>query len=454
MVQPHALMLAIAVCIVAFLVCFITARRALWAGLAAAMGVGYLYGIIRANIESPVAQFVFDAALAGLLLSALMQNLRLAQRFRLRRLMPWVICLMGWPTMLLLVPSQHPLIQIVGWRGNVLFVPFILLGAMLEAADMRALARCVALMNVAVFVVALAETILGVPYFYPNNAVDQIIYNSRDVYFGGVGHFRIPGTFTNSAAYASNMVASLPLLLGALSFERGRSRAHYLILAAIGASGVAVFLSASRSEAIVLIVMVLVFTFSRPVGRFPRLAWLGMIATVAVLVAVTPRLQRFFTLSQSSVISERVQVSVNYSFLELVTEYPLGNGLGGGGTSIPYFLEPLLKNRVTIENEYARIAAEQGIPGLILWLAFIVWLLTRPRPRRFDPWHVGRWLARLFCAISFAAAPLGTGLLNAVPQTALLLMFAGWIAAPEAGAGRRAAALAERQGAVLTPRQV
>ena len=93
---------------------------------------------------------------------------------------------------------------------------------MLEAADMRALARWIAVMNIAVFVVALAETLIGVPSFYPYNAVDDIIYKSTDVYFGGMGHFRIPGTFTNSAAYASNMVASMPLLLGALSFERGR----------------------------------------------------------------------------------------------------------------------------------------------------------------------------------------------------------------------------------------
>jgi O-antigen ligase len=117
-------------------------------------------------------------------------------------------------------------------------------------------------------------------------------------------------------------------------------------------------------------------------------------------------------------------------------------------------LEPLLKDPVTIENEYARIAAEQGIPGLILWVAFIVWLLTRPRPRRFDPWHVGRWLARLFCAISFAAAPIGTGLLNAVPQTAMLLMFAGWIASPQTGPVPRIAAEAGRRRSILTPRQV
>ena len=111
-------MLAIAICIGAFVLCFAATRHALWTGIAASMGVGYLYGIIRANVDSPVAQFVYDAALAGLFLATLTIHLRAAQRFRLRRLMPWVLCLIGWPTMLLLVPSQNPLIQLVGYPAT------------------------------------------------------------------------------------------------------------------------------------------------------------------------------------------------------------------------------------------------------------------------------------------------------------------------------------------------
>lgn len=446
-------MTAIAILAAAFLVCFAATRRALWAGIAASMAVGYLYGIVRANIPSPVAQFVYDAALAGLFLAALTLHPRASQRLRVRRLMPWTICLIGWPTLLLLVPSQHPLIQLVGYRGNVLFVPFILFGAMVEAADMRALARCIAVMNLVVFALALAEVVIGVPHFYPNNAVDAIIYKSTDVYFGGVGHFRIPGSFTHAAAYASNMVGSMPLLLGALSFEPRRGWARYLMYGAIAVSALAVFLTASRSGAVILIVMVLAVTFSGRIRNVSRLGWIVVVLGIAGVVAVTPRLQRFFTLSQTDVITERVHISVNDSFLKLAVEYPLGNGLGGGGTSIPYFLQPLLKDPVLIENEYARILAEQGIPGLLLWFGFIAWVFTRPAPRRHDPWYVGRWLARLFCAISFAAAPLGTGLLNAIPQTATLLMLTGWIAAPQVRVVRRPAVPASRGGGVLAARR-
>lgn len=421
-------MTGVAVCLVAFVACFAATRYAFWAGVAASMGVGYFYGIIRANIPNPVAQFVYDAALAGLFLGALTKRLRPPQRARLRRLMPWVICLIGWPTMLLLVPSQHPLIQLVGWRGNVLFVPFILIGGLLDTNAMRRLAKSFALLNGIVLTFAIMEIFVGVTRFYPFNAVDAIIYKSTDVYFNDASHFRIPATFTHSAAYATCMVASMPLLLGALSFEPARSRGRYLLLAACAASAVGVFLAASRSEAVVLILMVVFITLTTSGQRFPRAAWFALVVGVAALVAFTPRMQRFFTLAQGGVIGQRIESSVNSSVVNLIEEYPLGNGLGGGGTSIPYFLEPLVHDPVEIENEYGRIELEQGIPGLLLWVAFIIWVFARSAPRRDDPWYTGLWLARLFCAISFATAPLGTGLLNAIPQSALVLMFAGWIA--------------------------
>jgi hypothetical protein len=52
-----------------------------------------------------------------------------------------------------------------------------------------------------------------------------------------------------------------------------------------------------------------------------------------------------------------------------------------------------LRNPVAVENEYARIMLEQGLPGLALWLAFIFWTLTRQRPLTTDPWYLGEWLA-------------------------------------------------------------
>ncbi len=123
---------------------------------------------------------------------------------------------------------------------------------------------------------------------------------------------------------------------------------------------------------------------------------------------------------------------MNEGFLEQAENYPLGNGLGGGGTSIPYFLQDRLVNPLVIENEYARIMTELGIPGLGIWLVFIFWVFTRAAPRRSDPWFIGRRLAYVTSLMFLGLGVIGLGLLTWVPGTAMLLFLIGWIAVPNA----------------------
>jgi hypothetical protein len=194
-------------------------------------------------------------------------------------------------------------------------------------------------------------------------------------------------------------------------------------------------------------------TFWRRLRNVPWGGWLALLLGLAWLVYSVPRLQRFVELKDTGYVGTRIVYSVNGTFLQLMKDYPLGNGLGGGGTSMPYFLQGQLWNPVGLENEYARIMLEQGVPGLALWLAFIVWLLTRAVPRPSEPWYVGRWLARFLCAIFFATAPMGLGMLTAIPQTASLLVLCGWIASPQVvpvrrRAGQQAGDLIERSEAV------
>ena len=143
------------------------------------------------------------------------------------------------------------------------------------------------------------------------------------------------------------------------------------------------------------------------------------------------RLQRFTELQNTQMVSERIVGSVNMNFFEAAATYPFGNGLGGGGTSIPYFLQNRIEKPVLIENEYARILLEQGLVGLALWVAFIIWVLIRPQPPRTDPWFVGRRLAWVTCAAYFATGLIGTGLLTSIPHTCLLLLDVGWVGAQQ-----------------------
>ena len=99
-----------------------------------------------------------------------------------------------------------------------------------------------------------------------------------------------------------------------------------------------------------------------------RFRWLILLALLAYSVGGDERLQRFRSLQDPEFIAQRFGGSVNMSFFELVRKYPLGNGLGGGGTSVPYFLQDRIRNVVVMENEYARILLELGIPGLLIML--------------------------------------------------------------------------------------
>ena len=121
---------------------------------------------------------------------------------------------------------------------------------------------------------------------------------------------------------------------------------------------------------------------------------------------------------------------MNVSFLELIRSYPLGNGLGGGGTSVPYFLQDRIRNVVVMENEYARILLELGIPGLLMWLLFIGWVFTRGEIKKSDMFYFGRRLAFVAVACTFATGLIGTGLFTSVPSTAIVLLLTGWIVVP------------------------
>src|SRR5262249_32614257 len=248
----------------------------------------------------------------------------------------------------------------------------------------------------------------GVQHFYAAvNPVNLTIFRSNDIVYGGEGHYRIPATFVSSAAYATSMVASLVLLIGGLVQEDRSSRWRYPLVGAIAFAAIGVFLSGSRSAIVPLFIIGTLAVLPRGTRGLPPGAWMGVAVVVAVLVAVTPRMQRFVSLENTDYVAQRIHGSINQDFISLAIEYPIGNGLGGGGTSLPYFLQDRLTNPVVLENEYARIMAEQGIPGLLLWLAFIIWLAMRPASPHSNPWYKGKLLARLFCLISFATAPLG-----------------------------------------------
>jgi len=412
-------------CAAAFLGCLLAGNRSLKHGLVTLIGIGYVYGILRANFPDVWTYLMFDAGVVGLYASQLWRPLPLEQRRKVQDLRIWMIALMAWPTLLFIVfPSNTPLVELVGLRANIFLLPFLLFGARLSSDDLADMALVLGVFNLAVVAVGVVEFFVGIEQFYPINEVTEIIYKSKDLV--GRTAYRIPATFSSAHAFAGTLVMTLPLLVGAWS-QPHRQRWHGPLLAAsIGVSLMGIFMAAARTHMITAAILVVVVTFTGRLGGKQWLRWAVAIAVVGYLIAGDERFQRFTTLQDTAFLAERWGGSVNEGFFGFVGQYPMGNGLAGGGTSVPYFLRGNWKTGPLMENEYARIVLEQGLPGLALWLLFIAWVLVRSPGRMRDSWMLGRRLAWLTFASAFFSGLLGMGMFTSVPQTVVMLMTMGW----------------------------
>jgi len=420
---------AIILCILAFGTCYWAGKRSLGRGLVALLVFGYFYGILRANILATFSHFIFDAGLVGLYLSPTWRSKIAAEHKRSRAAKVWVAILVLWPLLLLAMPFQPLLVSLVGLRGNVFFIPLLLLGSRLRQKDLLELSAGVAILDLIAVGFAAAEYVLGVPRFYPQNVVTLIIYASIDA---GPGFFRIPAIFTSAHAFGATMVATIPYLMGL--WTSGEKPWHRVVaLASMGAAMVGVLMSATRVNFVFGCVMVTIFVFTAKVQRKHRILFLFIIGIMAATALTNVRFQRFKSLGDTESVSERLAGSVNRNFWEILEDYPMGNGLGGGGTSIPYFLQGEVRNPIGMENEYARILSEQGVIGLLIWLAFVGWLVGRfPIAFARGPDATCRRIVWCLCLFSFGTAWIGTGLLTSIPATLFLMLGSGWTTVPPA----------------------
>jgi hypothetical protein len=298
-------------------------------------------------------------------------------------------------------------------------------GAQLKDGELYQVCLWLAVLNLVALVFGVAEFFQGVPAFYPKNAVTEIIYLSKDV--AGFTAYRIPATFANAHSYSGTMVMTVPWLVGAWTMPGNKRWQRLLMLAGIGAAVAGAFMAAARLPLVELAILMLVITLSGQLRFGYWLTWVLLLGGIGYLVSGEERMQRFLTLQKTDEVLERIEGSVNMSFWELASAYPLGNGLGGGGTSVPFFLQHLIDNPVMMENEYSRIMLEQGLVGLILWIAFLIWAFSRPAPCLADPWRLGWRLLWYACLLNFAASVMGIGLMTSIPQSPLVFVSVGFL---------------------------
>lgn len=424
-------------CGFAFLASFQSARRSIGTGIGITLVFGYMYGIIRANLTQTGSYFIFDAAVIGLYMGLLVRRHTSLERKKIRRLLPWFLLLLAWPLLMLMIPFQDPVIQLIGFRAQVFFLPCLLIGAMMDDLDVLKVAYWLCALNLVAFGFGLAEYFLGIEKFLPINDATRFIYLSNDVATGtkNASAIRIPSIFVSAAGYGGVMVMSVPWIAGAFALPRMRGWRRTIFAAALFAVVLGVFLSASRTQAILLIILTGIVVLSMRANLATYAGFTLIIGVAGWFVMQNPRLQRIKTIHDTSYVERRIESSANATFLNAAENHPLGIGLGAGGTSIPYFLQYRLdrSNQIILENEYARIMLEQGLPGLLIWIVFIIWVLSRAAPRRSDTWSLSRRVAYATVGLFLATGIIGLGLFNWIPGTLMLFLMIGWISVARVG---------------------
>ncbi len=405
-----------------FLITYLLGRQSAGLGLASVIWIGGIYGIIRANNLDVATYFMYDAAVLAIYLVQL-PNMTVASR-RTNALRGWTIVLLGWPMIYFgigFVFPQHPLIQLVGLRAAIWFVPFIMVGAQLTLQDFKVLAIAIAGLNLVSFAFAVAEFYLGIEMFFPRNAATEILYLSKDV----AEHtaYRIPATFTSPASYGGYLVAGFPFLIARLASRGISIPERLLMLAALGSAMVGVFMCGSRSPVVGLAFMFIVAGVLLRRRLEILVLMFAVLGLVVYQVLQEERLQRIESLADTEATLHRVGSSARLGIFDVIGEYPFGVGLGGAfGTSIPSFLAQYQPVQIGAENELARIALEQSIIGVIFWLSFVFWIVRR---RFFGRNDLALRLLAAYVVYCWATSFLGAGLLSAIPQTAMLLSYMG-----------------------------
>jgi hypothetical protein len=435
-------MLAILLCLLVFAASVWASRRSLVHGLVAVLATGYCYGILRANVISPYSHFIFDSSLAGLYVSQLWVRASAEEKQRSAMLRAWLVALIAWPILVCFMPFQTFLVSMVGLRGNVFFLPLCLFPVRLKSQDWLSLGIAIAALNTLAFGFGAAEYLIGVEPFYPISPVTLIIYASQDV--AGYQYFRIPATFVNAHGYAGTMVCTLPLLIGAWCQPDLNRIRRCILFSGLATALIGILMANTRVYVIDAAIVIAAGLLWGKMSARKRLVWCGVIAATIILAFSNDRLQRFTSLSDSDAIEGRIRGSVNRTFFEILGEYPMGNGLGGGGTSIPSFLEGEVKRPIAMESEYARILLEQGVIGFLLWMGFVLWFLTSSFSSAPDKWVIARRLTWYCCAVFLASAMIGTGLLTSIPSTALMFLGMGWVMVRPAGEEKDRALTASR----------
>lgn len=180
-------------------------------------------------------------------------------------------------------------------------------------------------------------------------------------------NFRPGGIFGDANAHAIGALSVLPIAY----FLRKRSTSKLLSLFCLGTMGAilaGLVLSQSRGGMIGLAAVILMIAHESDA----RLRAMGSLCLVAILIVVfspVNPLRRFVEKDAGAEASKNVHFELLHVGLSMVRDHPfVGVGFGCFKSSSVAYSDDLGERGLTAHNSYLELAAENGIPALILFL--------------------------------------------------------------------------------------
>jgi hypothetical protein len=369
----------------------------------AALYLGLLEGPVKLGFGGhELTSVMRDVVIFGAALGAILRILARRESVRLPPLSAWVL---AWWALVLVEafnPKTHGITKALGgFRQQLEWTPFFFFGYALIRSKAR-----LRKMFLIIGVIALANGIVGT--YQTGLQPTQLAAwgpGYKELVFGtpgglgarvfaveGEGRVRPPGLGTDAGGAGGWGVVALPGILALLAYGRLRRRWPVLLLCFGALAGVAT--GEGRIQVVGAVLAVLAFLLlSMSAGRQvlrPVLVLLGVLVLVIPLGAVfvsavgSRTFSRLSSLEELSTGSKDTKTGEIKKIPAAIEKAPFGYGLGTAGAATGFggvaVSESIEKASTGAETEYNFVTEELGLPGLILWVALTIRLLTLALP--------------------------------------------------------------------------
>jgi O-antigen ligase len=205
------------------------------------------------------------------------------------------------------------------------------------------------------------------------SAAVSMVYSFYHFVFKAAAAERIKGFMGHYMTQSGLLVLFVSLALAMLFFERRKIRWLWGAGAVTALAALELTLTRSAWIGLAVALFVLVFLYK------PKFVLAVPVLVVIVFFASpAPVKQRALSIFTLQGFSNRIRVEYFRTGLRIIRDFPL---FGTGPDTVDmvfqnpkYGLSEEAKRNVHLHNTPVQIAAERGIPALLAWLAFIVWV--------------------------------------------------------------------------------